>query len=277
VDQSPRRPGSAAAEPLTTNGAHATAPAMVANGTRRALDVPYGPHPEQRLDVFTPGSGGAAPLVVFVHGGGWSVGDKAQYAAVGDHLARAGLVTVLVNYRLSPAVKHPTHAQDVAQAINWCYRNAARCGADPERLCLFGHSSGAHLVALVTLEPSYLAAEGMDTSIIRRVIGVSGVAYDLDERYAAMVVAPFFTPVFGEDATRWKQAAPMQYIDGTAPPFLLIHGLGDTEAPPAGTEVFAAALQQAGVPTKLVLVPDNNHVEVMFTVAPIVVDFLQAV
>lgn len=276
MDQFARRPTSVSTEAGATNGASTATLASVAAGPRQALNVPYGPHPEQRLDVFTPAPSGSAPLVMFVHGGGWSVGDKAQYSVVGNDLARAGIVTVLVNYRLSPAVQHPTHVQDVAHALSWCYRNAARCGADPERLCLFGHSSGAHLAALVALEPSYLAAEGLDSRIIRRVIGVSGVAYDLDERYAAMSVAPFFTPVFGEDASRWNLAAPMRYIEGSAPPFLLIHGLGDTEAPPASTEAFAAALRQAGVPTELVLVPDENHVTVMYTVASLVANFLQA-
>jgi acetyl esterase/lipase len=111
---------------------------------------------------------------------------------------------------------------------------------------------------------------------VRRVVGVSGVGYDLDERYAEMCVAPFFSPVFGEDSSRWKLAAPLQYIVPSAPPFLLIHGLGDTEAPPASTEVFAAALQAAGVPTQHVLVPEETHVTVMFPAAPYVVDFLCA-
>jgi len=240
------------------------------------LDVAYGPHPEQRLDIYLPADAAAAPLLIFVHGGGWSVGDKGQYEVVGNRLAHEGIVTMMANYRLSPAVQHPTHAQDVAQAIGWGYRHAAEYGADPERLCLMGHSSGAHLAALVALEPSYLAAEGMDISAVRRVIGVSGVAYDLDETYAEMCVAPFFTPVFGEDCSRWKLAAPLQYIEPTSPSFLLIHGLADTEAPPATTEAFAVALQQAGVPAQLVLIPDGGHVSVMFPAAPYVVDFLQA-
>ena len=95
-----------------------------------------------------------------------------------------------------------------------------------------GHSSGAHLAALVALEPSYLAAEGLSLAVVRRVVGVSGVAYDLDERYGDMCVTPFFTPVFGTDFSRWKLAAPIQYIARSSPPFLLIHGLGDTRYPP---------------------------------------------
>jgi len=246
------------------------------DGTRQMLNLAYGPDPEQCLDVYMPEAPVAAPLLVFVHGGGWSVGDKAQYAAVGNRLACEGLVSMFVNYRLSPAVQHPAHAQDVAQAIAWCYRNAAAYGADREHLCLMGHSSGAHLAALVALEPSYLAAEGLSLAVVRRVVGVSGVAYDLDERYGDMCVTPFFTPVFGTDFSRWKLAAPIQYIARSSPPFLLIHGLADTEAPPATTELFAAAFQAVGVPTQLVLIPDEGHVSVMFAAAPYVVDFLCA-
>lgn len=276
MERSPKQPGFAGAGRGTSQRESSLVLERAADGTRQMLGVAYGPHPEQRLDVFMPAATAAAPLLLFVHGGGWSVGDKAQYAAVGNRLAREGLVAMIVNYRLSPAVQHPTHAQDVAQAVGWCYRHAAQYGADPERLCLMGHSSGAHLAALVALEPSYLAAEGMATSAIRRVIGVSGVAYDLDEQYAETSVASFFMPVFGSDCSRWKLAAPLQYVERSAPAFLLIHGLGDTEAPPASTEVFAAALQQAGVPAQLVLIPDENHVSVMFAAAPYVVDFLQA-
>jgi acetyl esterase/lipase len=275
MHQSPRR-SFAGAGRATSQRESNRALARAKDGTRQALDISYGPHPEQCLDIFLPAAPASAAVVVFVHGGGWSVGDKSQYAAVGNRLAREGLVAVIVNYRLSPAVQHPAHAQDVAQAIGWCFRHAASYGADPTRLCLMGHSSGAHLAALVALEPSYLAAEDIPTSAIGRVVGVSGVGYDLDERYAAMPVGPFFSPVFGSDCSLWKLAAPLQYVGRSAPPFLLIHGLGDTEAPPASTEVFAAALQGAGVATQLVLVPDENHVSVMFAAAPYVVEFLQA-
>jgi len=68
------------------------------------IDIPYGPHPQQRVDIFVPERSAAAPMVLFIHGGAWSVGDKSQYAAVGEQLAREGLVTALANHRLSPAV-----------------------------------------------------------------------------------------------------------------------------------------------------------------------------
>jgi acetyl esterase/lipase len=84
------------------------------------FDIRYGPHPQQRLDLYLPDRPVAAPLVLVAHGGGWSVGDKSDYAAMGAQLAREGLVAAVANYRLSPTVQHPAHAQDVARAVAWC-------------------------------------------------------------------------------------------------------------------------------------------------------------
>src|SRR5712692_1220764 len=138
-------------------------------------DIPYGPHPLQRLDLFVPARPARAPFALFVHGGGWSVGDKEQYAAVGTRLAEEGVVAAIANYQLSPAAQHPTHTEDVARAVAWCYRHAPDYGADADRFCLVGHSSGAHLAALVMLDPTYLAAHGLEPSLIRGFVGVAGV------------------------------------------------------------------------------------------------------
>src|SRR4051794_6488412 len=181
-------------------------------GQSRQLDVQYGPDPYQCLDIFSPDNASHAPLVLFVHGGGWAVGDKSQYAAVGVRLARAGFVTAIVNYRLSPPARHPAHAEDVARAVAWCYRQAPYYGADRERFYVLGHSSGAHLAALVALDPSYLAAEGLRSSVIRRLVGIAGVGYDLDESYATPLLTPFLEPVFGSDCSRWAQAAPLGHV-----------------------------------------------------------------
>jgi acetyl esterase/lipase len=245
-------------------------------GLSKALDVPYGPDPLQRLDIYAPDGANRAPFILFVHGGGWAVGDKAQYAAVGGSLARAGFVVAIVNYRLSPPARHPAHAEDVARAVAWCYRQAPYHGADPGRFCAIGHSSGAHLAALVALDPTYLAAEGLEASIIRRFVGIAGVGYDLSESYATPLITPFLEPVFGSDRSQWALAAPLGHVTSAAPPSLLIHGLSDTVAPPASTQVFATSLQEAGVPAKLALLPGENHLSVMFAAEPLILDFLEA-
>jgi acetyl esterase/lipase len=238
------------------------------------LDIAYGPDPQQLLDLFLPDEPSAAPLVLFIHGGGWSVGDKWRDVAVGDRLAHEGFAAVLANYRLSPAVQHPTHAEDVARAVAWCHRQGARYGGNPPRLCLMGHSSGAHLAALVALDATYLAAEGLDRAVIHGVIGIAGAGYDLDAHHGMSPVASLLIPVFGPDSSRWADAAPIQYVYPEAPPFLLIHGLDDMDAPPAGTEAFASALQDIGVPTQLALLPGEDHGTVILAAVPLVLSFL---
>jgi acetyl esterase/lipase len=239
-------------------------------------EIAYGADPHQCLDLYVPNQAAAGPLVVFVHGGGWSVGDKAIDAALGTWLAAAGFVVALTNYRLSPAVQHPAHVEDVAQAIGWCHRHAARYGADPERLYLIGHSSGAQLAALVTLDPRYLAAQELAPTVVRRVILIAGIGYDVHEGYATPELAPFLVPVFGPAGAGWVDAAPLTYVSNATASYLLIHGLDDTDAPPAGTHLFGAALESAGVPTQVVLLPGAEHVSVMKAAAPFVLTFLQA-
>jgi acetyl esterase/lipase len=228
-------------------------------GTPSKADVPYGSEPLQTLDLYLPDGAVAAPMLLFVHGGGWSTGDKSDLAWLGQQLARQGVLVALPNYRLSPAVQHPTHAQDVARAVAWFYRNGASYGGDPRHLYLAGHSAGAHLASLVALDPTYLAAAGLNAGALRGVAGISGAGYDLDAQYASTPMAPVFYSVFGSDTSRWANAAPLHYVQPYAPPFLLVHGLDDTQAPATSTETFATALQAQGVPMELDLMPGKEH------------------
>jgi acetyl esterase/lipase len=237
-------------------------------------DVAYGNDPLERLDLFQPVDAKSAPVVVFVHGGAWSVGDKAQYGIVGEQLARDGVLVVLVNYRLSPAVQHPAHVQDVAKAIAWVERNAASYGGDPQRLSLVGHSAGAQLAALVALDPTYLQAEGYPTSIVRNVVGIAGAGYDLDAYYASTPLAPMLASAFGQDTSRWAAAAPVRYVQPYAPPFFLTHGLSDPAAPVSSTQTFAAALTRDGVPLKLEILPNEDHLSIVVTALPAVAAYV---
>src|SRR4051812_50211493 len=100
-------------------------------------------------------------MVLWVHGGAWSVGDKNQYTVVGERLAHEGRLAALVNHRLSPAVQHPAHAQDVARAVAWFYRHAAEYGGGPPRLFLFRPPSGGPPVFLVALPAAHLPGAGV--------------------------------------------------------------------------------------------------------------------
>jgi acetyl esterase/lipase len=214
-------------------------------------------------------------MVLFVHGGGWSIGDKSDFGWLGAQLASQGYLVAVVNYRLSPAVQHPAHVQDVAAAVGWLVRNGQSYGGDPSRLYLFGHSAGAHLVSLVTLDPSYLAAQQLSASAIHSVVGVAGAGYDLDTYYANTPMASLLFPAFGSDPTTWAKAAPVRYVKPHAPPFYLAHGLNDTSAPVSATQTFAAALTRDGVPTQLNLLPNEDHLSVLVAALPAIRAFMK--
>ncbi len=245
-------------------------------GPPAQTDVAYGGDPRQRLDLYLPATRtGAVPAVLFVHGGGWSIGDKAQFAWLGQQLAAQGVVTALANYRLSPAVQHPEHTKDVARAVAWLYRNAAAYGGDPAHLYVVGHSAGAHMAALVALDRSYLLAEGLSLAIVRGVVGIAGPTYDLDANYAQTPIAPLLYAAFGPDTARWAQAAPVRYVQPYAPSFLLVYGTADNQALPLSTQVLATALQRSGVPTQVETLPGQDHFGVLSAALPAIRRFVQ--
>jgi acetyl esterase/lipase len=147
------------------------------------LDVAYyeglGADPvRHRLDLFLPRGPKAYPVLVFAHGGAWVFGDKSSfglYTEVGRCLARHGVGVALINYRLSPWVRHPEHVKDVARAFAWVHKNIAKYGGSPDRLFVGGHSAGGHLAALLSTDETYLTAEQLKASAVRGVIPVSGV------------------------------------------------------------------------------------------------------
>src|SRR5262245_14799067 len=116
-------------------------------------DLAYGSHPKQRLDLVVPATKGF-PTVVFVHGGSLTTGDKADddYGKVCRAFPAAGIACANVNYRLAADAGWPAPAEDVAAAMAWVRAHIAERGGDPDRLVLFGHSSGALLVALIGCE-----------------------------------------------------------------------------------------------------------------------------
>jgi acetyl esterase/lipase len=124
----------------------------------------------QVLDVLRPKGLDNRPVVLFVHGGAWMIGDKCLfglYRGFGRFLAKHGIVAIMINYELSPAAKHPEHIKDVARAFAWTRRHVMDYGGDPDRIFLCGHSAGAHLVSLLATNESYLKDERLRTGTAR--------------------------------------------------------------------------------------------------------------
>ena len=218
-------------------------------------DIVFGPHARHRLDVYEPlrGAGGARPLIVFWHGGRWSAGDKSDYRFVGAALAALGCVTVVPNYRLYPEVKMSGFMEDAARAVLWAARHAAAYGADAERLFTMGHSSGAHMAALVALDRRYLEALAGGAVRVAGVIGLSG-PYDFLPLREDDVKDMFGPP------QRYTESQPIHYVREDAPPMLLIHGMGDRMVGTHNTRNLATVLAARGVPVTLRLY-DVGHAD----------------
>jgi acetyl esterase/lipase len=230
----------------------ANAPAVFGSHKRHA-NIAYGPQPQHRLDVYVPDRAAASrPVVVFWHGGRWRWGDKADYRFVGAALAGCGYLAVVANYRHYPQVKMPEFMDDAALAALWAETHAGEFGGSRERLYLMGHSAGAQLASLVTLDPRYFAAHGGAAPHIAGVIGLSG-PYDFLPLLEADVQDMFGPPDL------YPQSQPINFVRADAPPMLLIHGLRDETVRPKNSINLAAALGAAGVPVTLKLYPKVSH------------------
>lgn len=184
------------------------------------------------LDIHRPADlEGPAPIVVFVHGGGWSIGDKALVNVKPAWAARNGWILVSVNYRLSPAVEHPEHARDVAAAVAWVRANAEAFGGDPDRIALMGHSAGAHLAAIVACEESLLGEVGMSPDQLAGVVLLDGAGYNLPRRMSTLPATgrlhDMYHGAFGADPDLWERASPtLQARPGDDLPALLAVHVG---------------------------------------------------
>ena len=142
-------------------------------------EMSYGSDPLQKLDYWKPSTPGS-PMVIYVHGGGWKRGDKRMASGEkGTHFVQQGYAFASLNYRLVPACTVEEQAQDVANGIAYLIRNAEKLGFDGKRVALIGHSAGAHLVALVGTDLSYLKIAEVGPKAVRGVIPLDGAAYDV--------------------------------------------------------------------------------------------------
>jgi acetyl esterase/lipase len=204
----------------------AQTPVLAAN-TVLSADVPYG-GPDAKLDVvdvYAPREVKGAPVVVFIHGGEWSRGDKHDVSSKPKYFNEHGIVFVAANYRLSPAAVHPAQVDDVAAAIGWVHRHIAEYGGDPEKVVIVGHSAGCHLVTYVSLNPEPLAKVGLTPrEAMKGTVAWSGGMYDLVDRYkAGGMYKPFIEATFGADEQGQRGGSPLSYTKnaGKAPPFLV--------------------------------------------------------
>jgi acetyl esterase/lipase len=230
-------------------------------GARRryaaARDLSYGDHGRHnRLDIWRradlPADAGA-PVLVQVHGGAWTMGEKrGQAHPLMAHLAERGWVCVTINYRLSPRARWPDHIVDVKRALAWTKANIAEHGGDPSFVVITGGSAGGHLSALAALTPDVAGFqpgfEDADTSVAAAV-PFYGV-YDFTNRdgSAGRGLVPFLErrvmhSRLADNRAAWEGASPMSHVGPDAPPFFVLHGTNDVLVPVEQARSFVRALR----------------------------------
>jgi len=246
----------------------ACSPAQLLNATISQAEltvthnIAYGDMPRQKLDIYRPAGAGAAPVVVFIYGGAWNSGSKAMYPFVAATLARQGNVVVVPDYRLYPEVRFPVFLQDCARAVAWTQAHLGEIGGDPRRLFLMGHSAGAYNAAMLALDPAYLAAAGTSRDAIAGLIGLAG-PYDFLPITGAEVQAVFSTVGDG------PESQPVNYVDGDAPPMLLLAGSADKTVYPRNTLSLAAKVRAKGGQVEDRIFPGVSHIGLVIAIAPL--------
>ncbi|MBL0919153.1 MAG: alpha/beta hydrolase [Hydrogenophaga sp.] len=241
--------------------------ALVPSDTHtRVPDQAYGPDPRQRLDVYLPARPlPQAPIAVFFYGGSWTTGERADYRFVGEALASRGIVTLVPDYRLSPAVRYPGFVRDSAGAMHWARERAREFGADPARLFVVGHSAGAYNAAMLALDPRWLHEVGLQPAQLAGWAGLAG-PYDFLPIVQPETRVAFNWPDTPADSQPLFHA---QRLRGPAPPALLLAPQKDPLVEPQrNTVAMAAALQAHGVSAQHALLPRVNHATLVATLAP---------
>ncbi|MDB5456808.1 MAG: esterase [Caulobacter sp.] len=220
----------------------------------RPREMAYGKDRLQTLD-FWRGEGGHAPLIIFLHGGGWSSGDKDSEtgSAKVAHYVGRGYAFAALNYRLAPDVTIAEQVQDVADATGYLAARSAALGIDPKKIILMGHSSGGHLAALIGADPRFLAKAGLDVSTIRGVVLLDGAG--LVPR--ARTGAPRPGGPFTSDAERRILAPVNHATKPNAAGFLFLNASSEDLRQQA--KILADALEAAGTPAEVHPIDGTDH------------------
>jgi acetyl esterase/lipase len=244
--------------PLTFYNALAPADPGV---TRVKSDVAYGASPRQKLDIYAPTKrAGTLPVVVFLYGGSWNSGSKADYSFLAKAIAARRFIAVVADYRLVPDVAFPAFLDDSARAVAWSHTHAASFGGDPDRLFVLGHSAGAYNAAMIALDDRYLRAQGFSPAGLRGVAALAG-PFDFLPLDGPTTIAAF------GGARDLAVTQPINFVTGAAPDMFLATGDDDTTVRPRNTHTLARKLQQVGRPVTVRTYPGIGHVGILLALS----------
>lgn len=227
----------------------------------RYRNIAYGESPKEKLDVYAPPGAVDAPMILMVHGGGWSFGDKANRGLVRnkvDHFVPEGALFISANYPLLPGLAPDGQADSVAAAIAYVQAHAAEWGGDPDNLVIMGHSAGGHLVALVSAQSDRYP----DLRPWQGTVVLDSAALDLVARMENRP-PPLFRRAFGSDPAYWESVSPLLALHRSTEPLLLVCASRRSDSCPQA-QVFATAASSFGTEVQ-VLPQDLTHRQINVT------------
>jgi arylformamidase len=242
------------------------------NHVKIHTDINYGEDNDEQdnlnqshlLDIYQPEDCQSCPIIIYIHGGTWVLGDKGGLSYKAKAFIDNNYIYVSINYRLSPDYQFPAHAYDVARAFSWIKKNIHSYGGNPDRIFLLGHSAGGHLAALIALDETYLAEFDLIPADISGVIGLDSAAYHLPTLFTAEPENQYlFSWAFGDNPQHWEDASPINYIrEGITPPPVLLLVAGDREVSESVNQSFYEQLQYYGYDVSIFHFPDEDHVSI---------------
>ncbi|MDE0866030.1 MAG: alpha/beta hydrolase [Rubripirellula sp.] len=237
-------------------------------------DLPYVENGHERhvLDIYTPeeSTDKKLPVMFWIHGGGWQVGDKSDVALKPKALTERGFIFVSTNYRLLPEASMAELVGDVATSLGWVYKNISLYGGDPQRIFVGGHSAGAQLAALLCTDDRYLKKEGVSFSVLKGCIPVDGDTYDIPKiimtaehrqtLYGGKMFSFGHRQKFGNNPEKHVDFSAVTHVakGKNIPPFLLLYFPGNPNTR-VQAKRLESVLRAAQVPTRAYGKGDSNH------------------
>jgi acetyl esterase/lipase len=234
--------------------------------TYQVQNIAYGTDPAQKLDVYSDTTYTNAPIVVLVHGGGWTTGDKGSVEGYyADYFLSQGFVVMAPNYRLLTPNgsggynnQFPIPVDDVAAATHWLAANAATYHANPHEILMMANSTGTQIASMIAYDPTGFGNWGLASPLkIAGYVGSSGI-YDWSltppQRFQ---ISEYLGPYFGDP--QWDPTEAITFVGPGEPPALIVDGTGDTFSNYQQSIEFADDLQAAGTQATLQIYPGYAH------------------
>ena len=226
---------------------------------------------ELQLDLYLPKgrAGKALPGIVFVHGGGWRTGVRANFASMAIRMAERGYAAATVSYRLSPEAPYPAAIHDVKAALRWMRAHAGEFGIDPARLAVAGGSAGGQIASLVGVTNGvgrFDPDAGTVSSAAQAIVNIDGLSdftseaarrYEDDPDKQPSSAGAWFGGRYAEKEALWREASPTYYVNAATPPILFI-GSGQARFS-VGREEMIAKMAAAGVVSRVLVLPETPH------------------